>query len=414
MTESPFNSNDGDLAVLERDTVQQWVSTSFDRISERYPELDALIDQHQKTIASLVEKYCPVASSSCDELNNLERQLDGYFLLLQGDMMQGAEVNLIAAEMREYSGIVARIRRIFEEESKNAISQPSAPVVSAITEELPESNAVDETVVIPAETLQELLRSFMTDREDVMWAPTSKEALAAFKAPMGAPRIMSATDQFADGMQYLYLDLPRNGISDWSYLRHFRIGMEALVSQMEQALASGCEAYASAYRERCSQGMEAIEHMASEYELPEPTDAKGQFVWRSSFQKMCAEAQEKYSMDLSTEEQLREFADSYVGNLFTQARNQFFGKQAELYSRMPCRISQERYEEFDREIQGGVDEFEELLSVHVTPHLGEPLARKIRERYSRILLDIRYGMEEQLKQSGDDPDGLAVLIGEDQ
>jgi len=409
--DSPPESRNSPTSTLTRETVHEWVGTAFETIARRFPQLASLIEQHRSTIVSLINIHCPQGADSCEGLSNIERQVDGYFLLAQEDTQSGIESELVDAEMREYGNITGQIRSFFAGRTIIQVPRDQPRVAESAQEEEAKTSEVVQVDALPFCKFQEVWNGVIGERGSI-WTPSSKEANAAFNTYLGGQRIMVADEQFGDSLGFLYMDLPRGGIDNWMYLEHFRIVLVALLQQMEKTLEGGCEAYAREYRERYLDGVETLEGMAgSQYSLSAAQEIGTPVIWKSCLHKICQDAHERYSIDIEAEEALVVFREGHVGQLFEREYTSLFRREVELLRQMPPCISRDRFTELERQLQVDLEQCNDLLSTHVVPHLGSAVASRVHECHVRTLLDVRNGVGSYLDTTAkEDPHGISVLF----
>src|SRR3989344_1913484 len=311
-------------SALSRESLKQSVVTSFEKLEQRYPQLLHLIEQHRVTIFSLLEKYSPEQPSSCEAMKKLEHQIDGYFLLLQGNAATESETNLISDEIREYSEILEKVKRI--------LIQPRV-----VTQKEESERRAKE--VIPFEEFHQNLRVFLGDKNGVLWVPNSKNAVTMKKNDYLAPQIMAATDQLVEGLKCLYMDLPQQGFDDWSYIKHFKRVINALLDQMEENLVEKAKSYGDEYRSRFNTGLDYTEKkLRAKYLLSETSAQSVPIIWKSTLNKLINRVNSQYSLDLKTKKRVEEFSRSPAARELDEAKKAFDVSQIAAMTSLPSRI----------------------------------------------------------------------------
>lgn len=200
---------------LKRETIQNWMGVAFNSMGGQFSTLKHLIAEHRATIEAIVGKHCPEVATRCEDLQPVQRQIDGYFSLLQGEANSRPEQELIAQEQKEYRSILERIQHIF------ATQEPVATVAVEIREDLPKASVmhIGQFKGIWEKHLGPSLERIRT------WKQKEDGIIAKLRA----------------GLKQLQVDWPPQAIDNTVYIEHLQEGTESLLDEIEEMIRSAEE-----------------------------------------------------------------------------------------------------------------------------------------------------------------------------
>ncbi len=189
------------------------MGVAFNSIDGQFGTLKHLIAEHRATIEAIVGKQCPEVATRCEDLQPLQRQVDGYFSLLQGEANSRPEQELIAHEQREYRSIVERIQRIFIAQEPVAVTGRKEDVQKATAMPIAQFKAIWEKHLGPS---HERIRT---------WKQKADGIIAKLRP----------------SLKRLQVDWPPEAIDNTIYFEHLQESMESLLDEMEEMIRSAEE-----------------------------------------------------------------------------------------------------------------------------------------------------------------------------
>ncbi len=200
---------------LKRETIQNWMGIAFNSVSGQHGILKHLIVEHRATIETIVGKHCPEVVTRCEDLQPLQRQIDGYFSLLQGEANSRPEQELIAHEQREYGSISERIQHLF------ATQDQPMPVIERV-------EVVPKTGTMPIVKFKGIWEKHL----GTLLSRINSWSFEKEKLPE------EEMQKLKNGISQLQIDWPTQAIDNWIYIVHLHEQVENLLDEVDEMIIS--------------------------------------------------------------------------------------------------------------------------------------------------------------------------------
>ena len=200
---------------ISRSDILEWVGLAFNSVASRFSDLSHLVEEHKNAVVSIVDRHCPIRASTSEQLVNYQRQLEGYFSLLQGGAHFRNEQELIANEIGMCKTITERIQRIFAEKEKTPIKSTTVEVV-------------EQTSAFPIDKFKSIWKKHLGPLAIcIKGLNQQRDALPE-----------NVIDVFRAGMKSIEMDLPKRAIDNEVYLEHLREQADELLDEAEEMISS--------------------------------------------------------------------------------------------------------------------------------------------------------------------------------